>query len=172
VRPKRQFYLVYLPLQKPMITAIVVTGIIGFISAVFLIFIVPRVLSALSLEHQIPSCRLDALQPHDLLGVLVGFSLFVFGAVIWGVYMSHKVAGPIYKMNEIITERSRGERTGPMAVRANCLGSEFIENINSYLNRQDEIYELTKKVLEEPCNNGSDDAKKLSSLLDPVGAPV
>jgi hypothetical protein len=66
--------------------------------------------------------------------LLLAFLAVVFlvcGGTVFGIYLTHRIAGPIYKLQEHMTAHLRGEKQPPIVFRKSDFFSELAEPYNS-----------------------------------------
>jgi len=65
--------------------------------------------------------------------LLLGLSLFfIVGLSIWGVILSHRVAGPLYRLNKHMWQVARGELIPPLSFR----DKDFFQELTTAYNAQ------------------------------------
>ena len=68
--------------------------------------------------------------------LLIG-SVLLLGTIIWGLYFSHRIAGPIYKLNKYFSDSNMNEglKLKPLSFRKDDFFHEVTDNINEYLDK-------------------------------------
>lgn len=62
-------------------------------------------------------------------------SLLIVG---FGLLYSHRIAGPIYRLQKYLRERTEGTETGALYFRQNDYFPELADSVNSYINTKKE----------------------------------
>jgi len=68
--------------------------------------------------------------------LIIGLVLFI-GTIVWGLYFSHRIAGPIYKLNKLFADSNKieGVKLRPLTFRKDDFFHEVTNNINEYLDQ-------------------------------------
>lgn len=137
-KSKRRYYLVSLEIQKPLMIITMSIALAGALLLLIALFLLPPVLSALSLNHSLPTCNLlMVIKP--IWPWMLAF-MFIFLTFFYGlsIYVSHKVGGPFYAFESVLRARMTGEDSSKKVVlREDDLGHEFAKVLNEYLDMHD-----------------------------------
>ena len=162
---KRVYYLVYPEIQKHFIIASTAMGFMGLTFIILMLNLLPPVLSALSFNHQLPTCNFVTLASPIGIWLILASIVFLIFISILGLLVSHKVAGPLYGFRKALEDRISGEGKRWASIRENDLGEELADLLNQYFKRQDEIEDEAKKLLASLKEQGVEVDKKLEGML-------
>jgi nitrogen fixation/metabolism regulation signal transduction histidine kinase len=63
----------------------------------------------------------------------LGFLVSIFASVAWGIYFSHKIAGPLYRLKKHLNETAAGKAAQPLKFRTGDYFQEIADAYNAEL---------------------------------------
>ncbi len=101
--------------------------------------------------------KYDAMAIYYLVGFVLVMAIFLF---IWGIIMTHRVAGPIYIISRYLRQMASGEPPKPRPLRKGDELKDFFESFSSMLASLKERASQESKLLDtaigELKKNGAD----------------
>jgi hypothetical protein len=159
---RRRIYLVDRKFQFKWTAIIVFLGVL--ISGAFSIFLVRQTLAlneSLAIDRELmeEATKADSLALYYLIGFVLLMALALFA---WGIFMTHRVAGPIFIISRYLRQISEGEVPRPRPLRRGDDLQEFFETFSSMLTRlkaqAEEDSALLRKAAEALRDKGGDAA--------------
>jgi hypothetical protein len=106
----------------------------------FMNFIDQGVMNNIPADHAF--YKIIGEQQNSFNTLLLGLAgVFTLGSIIWGGYFSHRIAGPMYKLNKYFTDAvdENKEELEPLFFRENDFFHEIPRNINIYLDSKNSL---------------------------------
>jgi len=166
---------------RSIVTVVGIIAISGFLSAILLYFLLSSELSTeLQVAHQQIQNTWDNLAPAIIFGNIVTVLVTSIVAAIAVLYQSHKIAGPMYRLQTICNEVSRGNYNPVSSLRKAdqlaALAKAFEEMLaalrkkdNQQEKRIDEARMIVGSILEQSeSENQKQLLSDLQSKLDEV----
>ncbi len=143
----RGIILIRLNLQRRWAVLTGLAAVFGTVIGVGTLLILPLLIDAFAHQRTLALSRgLDSLiDSLPLLGAC-GVIIFAFGSFL-GVYFSHRVAGPIFRLETVLEARNRGEPTGPIRLRPKDELQRLAYLLNAHLEREDELRENVRELM-------------------------
>ncbi|MDD5491696.1 MAG: methyl-accepting chemotaxis protein [bacterium] len=149
--------------QKPFQLKYVILGIIGFLMTIGL--------AQLSLYYQLTRLVLQQPQFTGVFAVaqqmnMVFFSWFMLGAVIivgGGIFISHRIVGPLKRLEEMLLKVGQGDLSTEMRTRSKDEFKEVSFSFNNMLHGLRKLRTRDQKI----ANEIKEDLKKIKHSLTP-----
>jgi len=124
-------------------------SVMGLIIGVACLGFLPTLINAFSHQRTfVPGQGLDTLL-YSLPWIIFLLGLIFSLAVLGGVYFSHRVVGPIQKMENEIVECLKGEKKPVFHLRKGDLMGKFADLLNELIQRQVVIEDAADKLIQE-----------------------
>ena len=82
----------------------------------------------------------------ELFKKLVIFTLLLaFFVILWGVFTSHRIAGPLYRLNRHMLDSSEGKTTEPLHFRTKDEFQDLADSFNKNMNHWNQKYDSLRK---------------------------
>ena len=166
--------------SRSIITVVSIIAISGFVSGVLLYFLLANELSSeLQIAHTQIQNTWDSLAPAIIFGNIVTVIVTGLVAAIAVLYQSHKIAGPMYRLQTICEEVSRGNYNPVSSLRKadqlTALAESFEKMLLSLREKQNhqseiigEIESLISSLLKDADND--DQKKQLNEMQSKLNA--
>lgn len=78
---------------------------------------------------------------------IIAFEFFLL--TLWGLFFSHRIAGPLYAIGQKLKEVANGTTPDPVTLRKTALVHSFAQDVNSMISRLKKQEEKVQKALKE-----------------------
>jgi len=165
---------------RSIMTVISIIAAAGLLSGILLYFMLSSELSSeLKVAHQQIQNTWDSLAPAIVFGNILTVLVTSIVAAIAVLYQSHKIAGPMYRLQTICEEVSNGNYSPVTSLRKadqlTALAQSFetmIETLRDKQTHQEEVLDELKASLNELLDQLENDAqrKTVKDLLEKVNS--